>query len=458
MLGHWLAQFGGDPIQAAGVWVDMMDDAYQALVPLAHSGRWVALETFNEQGMNVKYGEFSREVARLAWQRWGLHHVAINASVGTYNEKDKWRGIAESGLLEALQETDGRLGLHGYASWFIRAWHGNGWDYYDIRDYIHPNRTPDTLYEALKQQPWLYDGRYLATYTAFGCWNAPLYLREHYQELGRQYPGLKIHLTEFGLDNVKDPGIGLWAGGWLEWASKGAYNGYIRPDSSPAHLYALQLDWAEKQLQELPFVEAAHTFVYDASDHETDNWRNYRIDRLAVPELEKLWKGVTMPPDTACTATPSGSGTNIRGKPYYPEGEFIITLKAGEKVTALGIAEVMQSDGTRNQWVKVNYKEQEGWMNRGYVTLSCSDLPVVPAPPLVDTPPPPEEPPPTDVTELLKKVKELESQLVQKQHVVDALQAQVDQQKSRILDMENAATNALAYVTSTVSELKKIVP
>lgn len=41
MLGHWLAQFGGDPVAAADVWIDMMADAYQALKPLANAGRWL---------------------------------------------------------------------------------------------------------------------------------------------------------------------------------------------------------------------------------------------------------------------------------------------------------------------------------------------------------------------------------------------------------------------------------
>lgn len=461
MLGHWLAQFGGDPVAAADVWIDMMADAYQALIPLANAGRWVALETFNEQGMNAKYGEFSREVARRVYHNWGLHHVAINASVGTYNEKDKWRGIAESGLLEALQETDGRLGLHGYASWFIRAWHGNGWNYDDIKQYIHPNHTENTLYEALQQNPWPYDGGYLATYTAFGCWNAPLYLKEHYQELAKNYPGLIIHLTEFGLDNVQDPGIGIWAGGWLEWASTGAYNGYIRPGSSPAHLYALQLDWAEKQLQALPFVEAAHIFTYDATDNAEDNWRNYRVDRQLVPELKKVWEGVTMPPDTTCTATPSGGGTNIREKPYFPEGEKIVTLLAGQKVTALGIATVNQSDGSTNQWVKVNYQNQEGWMSRAYVTLSCNGLPTVEPPPLVDAPPP-EEPPELDlekrIAELEQQVTSLTAALAQKQQSIEILQAENNTLRGKVMDAGNSATNASAHLVNAVAELRKIIP
>lgn len=69
------------------------------------------------------------------------------------------------------------------------------------------------------------------------------------------------------------------------------------------------------------------------------------------------------------------NGRNLLNTCFALADILLTTLRSGERVPALGVATVTQTDGTVNQWVKVDYQGGTGWMNRGYVTLSCASLP-----------------------------------------------------------------------------------
>ncbi|GMU24807.1 MAG: hypothetical protein AMXMBFR13_48780 [Phycisphaerae bacterium] len=341
-----------------------------------------------------------------------------NQSIGTYNEEWYWERVYQSGLLE---QDNVLIAVHGYATALPWTALLPGWQANEVAA-----RWPNFSYDTL---PWstyaVWDGSETVppTWTMMGIFRSFPMLQRRGVDLSR----LKFCLTEIFLDDANRSGIRDRSGketgerGWRAYARAGAWELFKKAGQSDEDFCGELLHWTsiecELATQHHPWLKYYTIFVESDLPYPLGWW-----DFVTEGKPREVWlqKEGRLTGGAKCAATPAGSGTNIRKLPYYPEGELLTTLRSGERVPALGVATVTQTDGTVNQWVKVDYQGGTGWMNRGYVTLSCASLPAIPAPPLNEDPPPDE---PT-VEELLAEIAALKAE---RDAVLDAIETIIDE-------------------------------
>lgn len=243
------------------------------------------VESFNEVGMGREYLAFETRRTYALMERYGLKSAVINAAVGTTSPQ-AWEEARAVGLLDAVRNTGSVIGLHAYAGFFMSLWHGtqnlgdpaNGMRLKaDPRQLIFrpiiPYADPDGL------QSWL----------AFRC-------RQDHEQLKRMgYGDIKFVLTEFGIDNAgydtyKNYTGEMGRGGWQAWAEIWRQYGFLINDLTPEKFYALQLMWADQQLQAYPFVDGATIFTY-GSDAGT-LWTRFDIRHRITEHLVNMLTGV----------------------------------------------------------------------------------------------------------------------------------------------------------------------
>lgn len=400
--------------------------------------RRLYVEGHNETGGGGKVDFFRFEKARCDWAKEnGFRACVINGGVGwTYD----WLAADSAGLLETLERDGHLLGTHGYGHVLIDISHGD----------FQPLDSSGTLAHPLS---YYLQNRQLAARDMTNSWLAFRCVKYDQQLKALGYHNIKQVLTEFGLDRsashiidrlTDNREVGSWKTTVELWRSSG-----LLGDNTPDVFYAKELLFAEKQLRRYDdFLLGATVFTVGSAPESA--WTAFDVRGTQVlPALAALTTAEPFtdePPQTFCAVTPAKDfAINIRSFPdiEFGDGSLAGQMAVGQEMRVYG----KFRDAENRLWYVLN-EEKTKWVSSAAairLTGNCASIPDV------TYEPPAEEPPPPDVAQLLEKIRQLETENA-------ALKGQLAALNSKFLDAQNAVTNALAYIASGVSELKKVIP
>jgi hypothetical protein len=285
-----------DPVILARHWFNFM-------LPLLQQAPFAYWESFNEMSnwsLMGAYGQFEAERQRIL-NNEGFQACIGNFAVGTpeiVGDGDLWPAFYPA--LEAAHRYGNILGLHEYGGLYMSTWYGP-----NTSDVIRSGNWDK--YPRVYSDGWLF-GRYRKVWTK--------HIMPH------DWTGIKIALTEFGLDNVATADVdfllrklglsgpvGSWTTCQKVWRTLEGADGSNGPLN-----YVKNLIWADNQLQKDPFVIGATVFTWGVS-HDEALWKDFDIQG---PAADYLVEHIALQqPDGPGWHTSSPTGQNVRSGPDY---------------------------------------------------------------------------------------------------------------------------------------------
>jgi len=257
-----------NPQDGVETWLNWVRGDIATLSISSHVNQFY-VEGHNEIGNIRQYYDFEAARARTLRDRYGLKSVVLNTAVG--NDRN-WQWAKESGLLDAIRDTDSLIGYHGYAGMMINLWHGMA------QAISSPND-----YKLLKPPQWYRENRSILGPEVMDSWLTFRFVRDHETLKQMGYGDLKFVLTELGIDNAGRETYTLYTGGqgrrsWRTWGEDWSRLGF---GNDPKQVYAEELKYAHDQMETYKdFCVGGAVFTY-GSDPNSD-WAAFDIRGTSV--------------------------------------------------------------------------------------------------------------------------------------------------------------------------------
>jgi hypothetical protein len=334
-------RFGGptDPVGAARRWLDAMRPSI-VQAPFAY---WEGFNEMNNWAMMRQYGEFEAERQRLMAAE-GFKCCIGNFSTGTPSisnapgdgREDLWPQFYPA--LAAAHQFKNILGLHEYGGIWLDLFYGPN----QAAAVQTGKRVP---FPQSRDEGWLF-GRYRKVW------------RRHIEPNG--WTNLRIALTEFGLDKAGDSVTTPLAGYVTQaWRTCGSAWSKLDRRSDSEQYYFEQLQWADRQMQQDPYLVGATIFTWGSF---ADGWHDFDIEG---PVAEKLVSYIQSTRDDPVIPGPgdpvpsmyitpvASSGLRVRKGPGT-QHEFIVLTHAGDKLGTLEPESVVLAKlGKQNEWLHI---------------------------------------------------------------------------------------------------------
>jgi hypothetical protein len=296
-----------DPVGAAyRWWQDIKGQVVQA--PFAY---WESYNEMADWSVIHQYGLFEAERQRIMFNE-GFKACVGNFATGTPDvsesasdtkRQDYWPALYP--MLEACDRYQNLLGLHEYASLWLSLYYGSQ----NQHDQIIARRS--ATFPEEHEEGWLF-GRYRKVW------------RRHIEP--NNWTNIRIALTEFGLDRAGVYTTDQLTGGANAgpWKQSGQWWKQLDGREDSENYYIEQLQWADRQMQQDPYLVGATIFCWGTDDPVWSSWdvRGNVGDRL-LTEMR------THPVPLNMWIVSPRQGLYLRNR---PAGEVIATLPVNDQV------------------------------------------------------------------------------------------------------------------------------